>query len=375
MGYLSSFTKYLFNRRVAGAPIAVYLLVIDRCNQHCLMCNVWQGLQAVPQQELLTTEEIMRLIDDLSRSGVKMLLISGGEPLLRKDILEIVVYARKKIPYVRLHTNGMLVDEALAEALARSDIDDIWISLDGVGHTYDVIRGKPGAFAAMAKGVENLNAAIRKYSPRAPGLMFNCVVSRHNLGEVVEVCRWAVEHGAEELLFHRVTDADPALVDKTQGQIGAPALYSKQFTSQGKLVDLPLRIEPAALREIESMCRRADVTLFIDPLLRSGKPERPLCRCLLIWLDAMILPDGSVVPCQMFDRLRVGNIRQKGLVEIWNGEEMQRLRREVKTLGLCRLCCNTRRTLFDQLRSPTNFKRILLSRKVRAALMKRRAKG
>ena len=375
MGYSIPLLRYIFNRRFAGAPIAVYLLITDRCNQRCLMCTVWQGAQTVPEHELLTTVEIKRLIDEMAQAGIPLLLITGGEPLLRRDMPEILYYAAKSLPYVRLQTNATLIDEPLAEALVESEIDEIWVSLDGVGETYNVIRGKPESFAEMARGIEYLNAAKQKSSRVTPGLMFNCVVSRENGTQVIEVCRWAVEHGATELLFHRVTDVTHATIEQAQRQIGAPSIYSRQFVSSGKLVDVPLRIGGAVIRQLEAMCRRAKVRLFIDPLLRSGQSERSLCRCLFLWLDAVILPDGSVVPCQMLDRVRIGNIRKKGLVEIWNSGEMQRLRQEGKKLDLCRFCCNPRRTLFDQMCNPANFKRVFLTRRQRTLLAGKYVKG
>jgi len=136
--------------------VAPFLVVWDStsmCNLKCKHCYANAGKLAPGE---LTTEERKKLIDDIYDAGVIALAISGGEPTIRKDFLEIVKYAHDKGLYVSVASNGTLITKKFAKKLKKTGVDYIEISLD---HTdpkvHDKFRGVDGAWKKTVEGIKN----------------------------------------------------------------------------------------------------------------------------------------------------------------------------------------------------------------------------
>jgi len=125
-------------------PVVIWNL-IRRCNLTCMHCYSISADIDFPGE--LSTAEVFGVMDDLKRFGVPALILSGGEPLLRKDIFEIATRAKGLGFYTALSTNGTLIDAALAARIAATGFDYVGISLDGLRETHDRFRRKEGAFA------------------------------------------------------------------------------------------------------------------------------------------------------------------------------------------------------------------------------------
>ncbi|MBU7024023.1 MAG: radical SAM protein, partial [Theionarchaea archaeon] len=125
-----------------SAPNGVIWDVTNRCNLNCRHCYV----EAEPAKvEEPTTQQAMAIIDQLAKAKVFRVSFSGGEPLLRNDIFDLIRYAAQFFP-VELATNGMLVHEDTAKALKSSGIAMVQLSLDGLEAAHDYLRRKKGAF-------------------------------------------------------------------------------------------------------------------------------------------------------------------------------------------------------------------------------------
>ena len=124
-------------------PVVIWNLV-RRCNLTCMHCYSISADIDFPGE--LDTAEVMRVMDDLKAFGVPALILSGGEPLLRKDIFEIADRAKALGFYTALSTNGTLIDAPLAARVHQVGFDYVGISLDGLQATHDKFRRKAGAF-------------------------------------------------------------------------------------------------------------------------------------------------------------------------------------------------------------------------------------
>ena len=140
-------------RRDAPGPVVIWNL-IRRCNLTCLHCYSISADVDFPGE--LTTGEVFGVMDDLKRFGVPGLILSGGEPLMRKDLFEIAERAKAMRFYTALSTNGTLIDAPLAERIARTGFDYVGISLDGLRETHDRFRRKRGAFEASFAALKML---------------------------------------------------------------------------------------------------------------------------------------------------------------------------------------------------------------------------
>jgi len=152
---ISQFMKELVNptpigpKRNPPGPVVIWNLV-RRCNLNCKHCYALSTDTDFPGE--LNTGEVFTVMDDLKEFRVPVLILSGGEPLLRPDIYDISHRAKNMGFYTALSTNGTLIDETNIDQIAAVEYDYVGISLDGIGATHDAFRRKEGAYAASLKG-------------------------------------------------------------------------------------------------------------------------------------------------------------------------------------------------------------------------------
>ncbi len=138
-------------QRKPAAPVVIWNL-IRRCNLTCKHCYTTSA--DIDFKGELDTNEVFTVMQDLRRFKVPMLILSGGEPLLRPDIFEVSHYAKELGFMLSLSTNGTLIDTSNIDRIEAADYDYVGISLDGIGETHDRFRQKQGSFAASLRGIE-----------------------------------------------------------------------------------------------------------------------------------------------------------------------------------------------------------------------------
>ncbi len=136
--------------RKPPGPVVIWNL-IRRCNLNCIHCYSLSADVDFPGE--LSTEQVFEVMDDLRAFGVPVLILSGGEPLLRKDIFEISKRAKDKGFYTGLSSNGALIDESTADRIAEIGYDYVGVSLDGIGAIHDRFRRQEGSFDAALRGM------------------------------------------------------------------------------------------------------------------------------------------------------------------------------------------------------------------------------
>ena len=134
-----------------SGPVVIWNL-IRRCNLACKHCYATSADIDFPGE--LSTEEVYRVMDDLKAFGVSVLILSGGEPLLRPDIFDISRHAKRMGFYVGLSSNGTLITPANIDSIRDIGYDYIGVSLDGMRRTHDLFRRKQGAFDESIKGIQ-----------------------------------------------------------------------------------------------------------------------------------------------------------------------------------------------------------------------------
>ncbi len=142
-------------KRHPPGPVVIWNLV-RRCNLTCKHCYSISADKDFPGE--LSTEEVFHVMDDLKRFHVPVLILSGGEPLLRPDIFDIARRAKEMGFYVGLSSNGTLIDECNIDAIAAIGFDYVGISLDGIQETHDKFRRMQGAFDASLQGIRLCHA-------------------------------------------------------------------------------------------------------------------------------------------------------------------------------------------------------------------------
>jgi len=141
--------------RKPPGPVVIWNLV-RRCNLNCVHC--YSLSTDVDFEGELSTDEVATVMDDLKDFKVPVLILSGGEPLIRPDIFEISHRAKDLGFYVGLSSNGTLIDDAMADKIAEVGYDYLGVSLDGIGAVHDKFRRQPGAYEAALNGIRLCHA-------------------------------------------------------------------------------------------------------------------------------------------------------------------------------------------------------------------------
>lgn len=133
-------------------PVIVWNIT-NRCNLHCLHCYSSSADISTPDE--LSTDEGLKLIDDLSEYGVPVIIFSGGDPLMRQDLFTLAAHAFKKGIRCALSTNGLFIEKETARQIKDTGFSYVGVSLDGVGEINDRFRGMKGAYEKGLAGLRN----------------------------------------------------------------------------------------------------------------------------------------------------------------------------------------------------------------------------
>jgi radical SAM protein with 4Fe4S-binding SPASM domain len=283
-------------------PLAVHLEVIGACNLTCSHCFAGE----LPRnQHPLSVVEMDRLFGELAALGSFRLGLTGGEPLLRKDLLDIVDAATARGLHPCLTTNALLVDEHTARELGRRELVWLNVSLEGArAETNDRVRGE-GVFDRVLDRLRVLGKHAR--------FTLAFTLTRNNVEEVEECVALARAVGAHTAVFRPLYP------------VGIAAASPALMPSFEQYVDALTRIE-------KSECEGG--VFAIDPFSPSAREEQrgvvtPEPSCGAATTVASISVQGEVSPCSFLGAaFESGNIRARPFEEIWReGHAFRRLRR------------------------------------------------
>jgi 12,18-didecarboxysiroheme deacetylase len=317
-------------------PVVVWNMT-RRCNLKCIHCYSNSDDTDFPDE--LTTAEGKKLIDDLAKFGSPVILFSGGEPLLRPDLLELAQYATDKGMRAVISTNGTLITSEIAARLQKIGLSYVGVSLDGLEKTHDRFRGKKGAYAAALAGIRNCRDAGIKV-----GIRFT--VNKHNLPDVGAMFDLLREEKIERLCFYHLVYTGRA-----------SKLRKEDLTHEEtrKLLDLIMRktkkmFDDGMQPEILTVDNHADGP-YLYLKLREENPARAGDVLELLQMNegnssghgiGCISWDGEVYADQFWRNKPLGNIRQKPFSEIWLDEKnelLSKLKRKKKYVkGRCAQC-------------------------------------
>src|SRR5579862_9720697 len=172
-------------------PRLIFWELTKGCNLRCIHCRASATELSSPDD--LSTGAAKAIIDQIAEVSHPILVLSGGEPLFRKDIFELARYATEKGLRAALATNGTLVTKHVARKVVDSGVKRVAISLDGAdAHTHDTFRAIPGAFDAAITGFRNLKEI-------GMSVQINTTIARHNAHQLPNVLELARSIGADAL--------------------------------------------------------------------------------------------------------------------------------------------------------------------------------
>lgn len=317
-------------------PVVVWNIT-RRCNLKCLHC--YAHARNIPFDNELTTMEGKKLIDDLAGFGVPVLLISGGEPLARKDLPELAAYAVEKGMRAVISTNGTLITPQMAGTLKNIGLSYVGISLDGMEEINDRFRGVKGAFRSALKGIENCKKAGIKV-----GLRFT--INKINVGEIPDLFQLIEENDIPRICFYHLVYAgrgsklveEDLSHEESRRAVDLIMDFTKKLHDQGKP------------KEVLTVDNHADGP-YIYLRLKKENPERAKEVLELLKMNegnnsgrgiGCISWDGEVHADQFWRHYSFGNVKDRPFSEIWTDTSdplMNKLKEKKKyAKGKCATC-------------------------------------
>lgn len=275
------------------------LEVADRCNEACLHCYQVQG-----QKGEMSTDELKHVMDELRDLGVIFLTLSGGEPTLRKDFVELVEYARELRFAVKIYSNGLRIDEPLAQKLGALAVQEVQLSLySPKAATHDAITRVPGSFDRTVAAVKHLRAAGVAVVLKSPLMSVNET-------DVAEFASWVRSLGADYSM-------DPNLSPREDGALSPLSLATD------KQAHFNLQQHPA----------------FAPPSGETAPPALDAPPCRACQANVHVEANGEVRPCTQWT-LPTGDCRKEGVAEAWKNNPTAQAVRSLtwRHLPACRVC-------------------------------------
>jgi len=282
------------------------------CNLKCIHC--YSSSDAKKYEGELTTGEARCFIEHLAEFNVPVLLISGGEPLLRNDLAELIAYAVGKGIRITLSSNGTLLNEERVKLFNKLGIGYIGVSLDGTGAINDRFRGRNGAFNAALNGIRNCVTVGQRV-----GLRFT--INRHNYHEINDIFDLIEKENIPRVCFYHLVYAgrgskmveEDISRDETRAAVDLIIERTADFHRRG------------IKKEILTVDNHAD-GIYIYLKLKKTDPARAEQVLTLLRLNGgnrtgmaigAVDWNGNVHPDQFTQNLTFGNVRDRKFGEIW----------------------------------------------------------
>lgn len=282
------------------------------CNLRCIHC--YMDSEARQYTGELSTKEGKRLIDDLADFKVPVLLFSGGEPLIRPDIFELLEYAGARGIRPTLSTNGTLISPEAARRIKDLGVGYVGISLDGLREVNDRFRGKEGAFKAAMAGIQNCVAVGQRV-----GLRFT--INAHNLAEMDSIFDFIEEENIDRVCFYHLVYSGRGnqMVDE---DVSPRESREAMETIIRRAVDFEQRGLKKEILTVDNHCD--GVYLYLRALKEDPAKARAIKE--LIGRNGgnrsgiafgAIDPSGYVHPDQFTQHITFGNVRERNFADIW----------------------------------------------------------
>jgi len=318
-------------------PIVVWNCT-HRCNLKCIHCYSQSGEQTVENE--LTRREGEALLEDLAEFGVPVVLFSGGEPLTREDLPQLIKRTGELGMRTVVSTNGTLIDEKTAEKLKESAVSYVGISLDGMRQTNDWFRGQEGAFEAALRGIRLCRMAGVKV-----GLRFT--INKRNAAEIPDIFQLLSDEDIPRVCFYHLVYTGRA------GKLMAEDLDHGQTRAVvNMIIDRTAKMHREGLaKEVLTVDNHTDGVYLYLRLLREKNEQRAQQVMELLKMNGgnnsgigigCVSWEGSVHADQFWRHYSFGNVRQRKFSQIWMDTSeplMGRLKDRKKWLeGRCGKC-------------------------------------
>jgi radical SAM protein with 4Fe4S-binding SPASM domain len=336
-------------------PVVIVWNVTNKCNLHCLHCH--QASSSSLQQKELTTNEAFKIIDNLSNAGLSILTFSGGEPLIRKDIYDLIQRATKNGIYCTIASNGILMKPETVKKLYNAGIKRVEIGLDGAQpKTHDFLRNKKGSFKATIKGIQN--CVKNNYFEE---VAITTTLYKSNAVEISQIVNLAESLGATRFYLNRLIPAGRGVnitnldVSNKEKRRILDYLYNRFHKSviNGNGIQCYTRgmtyLSRVGYQQSHGQIFHVSEAFSGYDIMFKQKFDGELSRFVRKFAKGFsgcsagltycgLSAQGDILPC-VPAHINLGNLLEKNLEDIWANDETLKHMRDRKNLkGSCGQC-------------------------------------
>lgn len=325
-------------------PLISSIQITMNCNSRCNYCDIWK----LRENEAISIDTLEEIFRSLSELGVKIVSLTGGEPLTRDDISDIVRLARYYGLQSHICTNGISLTKRKAIELVDAGVSSIILSLDTLDpEIYEKLRGVPFKFAERA--LDTLSFIADKY----PNIFcaVNCVITKYNIGSIFPFVEKISKYGRGKISVNLQPYHPPASFSEISKELN-PEMANKLWEHyQSPSEDNPNpdpKFKPIFEREIRKLFQlKKELSLNNSDFYLNSLPDflfdnklPSKLDCLFGYMGFVIRYDLKVLPCWRLSP--VGDLKKEKLPEIWFSKRYSIVRKKMKNLKCpgCLLLCH-----------------------------------
>lgn len=338
---------YLFGRNgFSFLPLSLFFIINSRCNMKCQMCDVGRRYEDSMFYKNLVgpgadgrgdfpIERFETLMDEV-RAFHPFVSITSTEPLLYEPLPRAIRAAKSRGLGVNVTTNGLLLSRRHSELLA-SGLNRLTISLDGPADVHDRIRGVPGAFRTIEKGLIELIEQKRRTGNPRPAITINTVITNLNAGTLGLLLEALPLADLEQVTFALMSFCHQELADRHNALWGGKYPASRtclEGDTDPSRVDVPsLKAELDAIRakypdKVHFFFE--NTTRFLEKYFHRPDEFMDFRPCLFPWFTAQITASGDLIGVTRCYPRTFGNILDRPFLDVWNGAEMRAFRKDLR---------------------------------------------
>lgn len=315
------------------------IAVTHKCNQRCSMCYFHKELSNYHQLPV----EIYKRAIDLAIHSHPCIQLSGGEPFMHPNLVEMAAYAKERQLPVQIFTNGTLVRKEIADELVNLGVDYLNMTLLGDETSHPLVAQLPNSYKLLIKNIEYLSN-----HRRGTKVVLNYTITPDSVSQMEHAIHLVERYHLDGLRFQHYNFLQPSEFTAQE------MIMTRLFGCEARTNEIEETVNVDKMRNIlkhffqEQADRLAKINVQWAPTLTepemdnwySKDPFSTSRKCLYPWRGAIVDADGKLYPCSKI-YLELGDLRQTDLLDIWNGDRMQIFRKNLKTKGFpaCSRCC------------------------------------
>ncbi|MBM2834018.1 MAG: hypothetical protein HW406_1179 [Candidatus Brocadiaceae bacterium] len=340
-----AFLPYKTGSGYALPMLKVSLELTYQCNLKCIFCFQTEQ-KGIKERNELSAEEFIQLISRIPRFS--LITFTGGEPLLKKNALEVIKYALERHG-CNIITNGVMMTEEYTRTFVDKRLLLAGVSIDGIGQDHDHLRGMKGAFDKITHNLKLLQEYKKRKKTKYPLLDVKTVITQENIDMLEDIYQYALDVNADFFTLSplKVTNIQfqaNFINDMKDNKLWSPITVKPYVDPKMLIRKLSHIIESSRNKKIKirfyPIAQKAEgMETHFDNTKRLVDRYEP---CLVPWSSMQISPMGDAYPCIAY---KVGNVKEASLMSIWNSISYREFRKQLSAVGLfpgCAGCCYLR---------------------------------